>query len=219
MPGSEAALDTTSLVVGITGHRNLLASEVPALQGRVRDFFLQLQQRYPNLPLTLLSSLAEGSDQLVAQVALDLGLRVVAPLPLPVSLYRDDFESPDKPGDVRTATAASRTARVATAPGQQPRRDRSSRPGPRPAVRPGRHLCFQSLPCAAGAVGWTRVGSLGRHRAELSASICMASCQGASNAVAAPRWHCSDWMRKPWSITSSRPVRTTQMPCTGRTAG
>ena len=94
MPGSEAALDTTSLVVGITGHRNVLVSEIPALQGRVRDFFLQLQQRYPHLPLTLLSSLAEGSDQLVAQVALDLGLRVVAPLPLPVSLYRDDFESP-----------------------------------------------------------------------------------------------------------------------------
>ncbi len=47
------------------------------------------------MPLLLLSPLAEGADSLVADVAFDLGLRVVAPLPLPVELYRDDFVDPE----------------------------------------------------------------------------------------------------------------------------
>ena len=82
----------STLVVGVTGHRNLRTAELPALHAQVRAFFLDLQARYPGLPLSVLSSLAEGSDQLVAQVALDLGLRVVAPLPVAPELYRDDFE-------------------------------------------------------------------------------------------------------------------------------
>lgn len=84
----------TSLVIGVTGHRNLHESGLPVLRARVRTFLLDLQARYPQLPLVLLSSLAEGSDQLVAQVALDLGLRVVAPLPMPAALYRGDFDHP-----------------------------------------------------------------------------------------------------------------------------
>ena len=83
----------THLVVGITGHRRLNAAEIPALQAQMRALLLDLQARYPQLPLALLSSLAEGSDQLAAEVAFDLGLRVIAPLPLPVGLYREDFES------------------------------------------------------------------------------------------------------------------------------
>jgi hypothetical protein len=81
----------TSLVIGITGHRNLREAEVPALRAQVRTFLLDLQDCYPELPLVMLSSLAEGSDQLAAQVALDMGLRVIAPLPMPMHLYREDF--------------------------------------------------------------------------------------------------------------------------------
>jgi hypothetical protein len=82
----------STLVVGVTGHRNLREADVPRLRAEVRTFFEDLQARYPGLPVSLLSSLAEGSDQLVADVAFELGLRVVAPLPLAVALYRDDFE-------------------------------------------------------------------------------------------------------------------------------
>ncbi|MFY2763909.1 hypothetical protein [Arenimonas sp. MALMAid1274] len=84
-----------SLVIGVTGHRDLRADEVPALRQQVRDFFLGLQSAYPGLPLTLLSPLAAGADQLVTAVALELGLRVVAVLPVPVAMYRDDFDSDD----------------------------------------------------------------------------------------------------------------------------
>jgi len=83
----------TSLIVGVTGHRMLREAELPVLRAQVRDFFGDLRSRYPELPLVLLSSLAEGSDQLAAQVALDMGVRVVAPLPVPVELYRADFDS------------------------------------------------------------------------------------------------------------------------------
>jgi len=87
------APDATSLVVGITGHRDLPPADVPAIKAQVRAFFLDLADRYPHLPVVVLSSLAEGGDQIAAQVALDLGLRVIAPLPLPVALYREDFGS------------------------------------------------------------------------------------------------------------------------------
>ena len=92
---NDVPLLTHSLVVGVTGHRKLRDQDIPELQARVRAFFTDLQARYPELPLVLLSSMAEGSDQLAAQVALDLGLRVIAPLPLPLQLYRDDFDPPN----------------------------------------------------------------------------------------------------------------------------
>jgi hypothetical protein len=88
------ALPASSLIIGVTGHRKLRESDLPALHAQVRDVLQDLQQRYPGLPLVLLSSLAEGSDQLAAQVALELGLRLVAPLPLPAALYREDFDDP-----------------------------------------------------------------------------------------------------------------------------
>lgn len=92
----QAPLLTQSLVVGVTGHRKLREEDLPALRLQVRAFLQDLQARHPELPLVLLSSLAEGSDQLAAQVALDLGLRVIAPLPLPLDLYRDDFDEAGK---------------------------------------------------------------------------------------------------------------------------
>ncbi|HEY0662317.1 MAG TPA: hypothetical protein VGD21_13470 [Lysobacter sp.] len=91
MPDRNGTDAPSSLVVGVTGHRHLRAAEIPVLQEQVRAFLIELQARYPDLPLVLLSSLAEGTDQLAAQVAFDLGLRVVAPLPMPAELYRDDF--------------------------------------------------------------------------------------------------------------------------------
>jgi hypothetical protein len=91
--GNSTLPAANSLVVGITGHRKLRKSELPALRAQVKAFLQDLQARYPELPLVLLSSLAEGSDQLAAEVALDLGLRVIAPLPIPVELYRDDFDA------------------------------------------------------------------------------------------------------------------------------
>ncbi|MGH8117571.1 MAG: hypothetical protein ACREPJ_09740 [Rhodanobacteraceae bacterium] len=89
--GGGAGTALTPLVVGVTSHRNLVASEVPGLRQEVRDFFAWLQQAFPGLPLWVLSPLAEGGDQLVAEEALAVGARVIAPLPFARSLYAGDF--------------------------------------------------------------------------------------------------------------------------------
>lgn len=81
----------TPLVIGVTSHRHLAAGEIEAIRLRVQDFFAQIQREFPELPLVVLSALAEGGDQLVAEEALLIGARLIAPLPLPRALYAEDF--------------------------------------------------------------------------------------------------------------------------------
>lgn len=85
---------TVPLIIGVTSHRNLVASEIGPLRECVREFLRQLQQEYPGMPLLVLSALAEGGDQLVAQEALAAGARLMAPLPLPREVYVEDFVDP-----------------------------------------------------------------------------------------------------------------------------
>jgi hypothetical protein len=82
------------LVIGVTGHRDLRAEDQQPLEARVREVFTELQSRYRDTPLLLLSPLAEGADRLAAHVALDCGLRLMVPLPMPKALYEIDFQSP-----------------------------------------------------------------------------------------------------------------------------
>lgn len=80
------------LVVAVTGHRDLVPEEIPAIDAKVRWFLELLVEEYPDLQLEVLSGLASGADQLVARAALDLGLPVTAVLPLPLAEYRKDFD-------------------------------------------------------------------------------------------------------------------------------
>ncbi|RDI97579.1 hypothetical protein DVT68_14885 [Dyella solisilvae] len=82
------------LVIGVTSHRNIPAHEIEPIRVRVRAFLQRMATEYPGLPLLVLSALAEGGDQLVAEEALDCGATLVAPLPLPKDLYLDDFTNP-----------------------------------------------------------------------------------------------------------------------------
>lgn len=93
MPERVHNLTGTGIVIGVTGHRNLLDSELPHIRDVVRQFFEQLRAQFPALPLTLLSPLAAGADQLVASVALELEIPVIALLPIPLDTYREDFDN------------------------------------------------------------------------------------------------------------------------------
>jgi hypothetical protein len=93
-PASQAPAAALPLVVGVTSHRNLAAGEVAALRARVRDLFAQLQREFPHSPLTVLSPLAAGGDQLVAEEGLRLGATLIAPLPFARDLYAEDFAEP-----------------------------------------------------------------------------------------------------------------------------
>jgi|APFre7841882724_1041349.scaffolds.fasta_scaffold00886_7 hypothetical protein len=79
------------LVVAVTGHRDLLESELPGIRERVRAFLLDLGHRYPDLPVVVMSGLAAGADSLVAEEAIALGLKVIAALPMPRNPYAEDF--------------------------------------------------------------------------------------------------------------------------------
>jgi len=81
------------LTIGVTGHRDLVADEVPALKEKVRDFFLQLKTEFPDLDLQLITPLAEGSDRLVTDIALEMGIKLVVPLPMSQADYERDFSS------------------------------------------------------------------------------------------------------------------------------
>jgi len=83
------------LVVAVTGHRDLVASEVPEIRRLVIEMLKGLAKQYPDRRLTVMSPLAEGADQLVAEVALELGIDLTVPLPLPKQLYLQDFQTPE----------------------------------------------------------------------------------------------------------------------------
>jgi len=79
----------TPFKIAITGHRDLRPQDLPALRREVGSVFDSLRVQMPGHPLMLLSALAEGADQLVAEIALDHGVQLAAILPMPLDIYRD----------------------------------------------------------------------------------------------------------------------------------
>jgi hypothetical protein len=77
------------LAVGVVGHRNPEPACIPFLRNQVAAVLDELQKSYPHTPLILLSSLAEGADQIASEVAIEKNIRVVAPLPFPPAVYRN----------------------------------------------------------------------------------------------------------------------------------
>jgi hypothetical protein len=96
------------LTVGVTGHRDLRAEEIPGIEARVADFLKGLQKRFPDLGLQLLSPLAEGGDQLAARVALQTGVDLVAVLPFMRTEYEKDFATPEELEQFRTLLQRAR---------------------------------------------------------------------------------------------------------------
>lgn len=89
----QAKSSAIPLVVAVTGHRDLVPTEVPILREKVGQLFQELRNDYPDRRLQLMSALAEGADQLAAEVALQHDVELVVVLPMRRQVYRDDFES------------------------------------------------------------------------------------------------------------------------------
>jgi len=83
------------LVVAVTGHRDLLPAEIPAIREQVRRFLCDLRDTYPGRIVAVMSPLAEGADRLVAEEAITLRMPLHVPLPLPRDLYVRDFATPE----------------------------------------------------------------------------------------------------------------------------
>ena len=80
-----------SLIVGVTGHRHLRGEDEPVLRRAVREELKKLQKACPHTPVKLLSSFAEGGDQLCAQEAKKLGIGLIGALPMDREEFRKDF--------------------------------------------------------------------------------------------------------------------------------
>jgi hypothetical protein len=117
-PGETSLLPPEAcLIVGVTAHRDLVPAQVPALEAAVSAFLRRLQATCPNLPLAVMSGLAEGGDRLVARCALALGIPLLAPLPLSLDDYRDDCSSPGSVAELDALLARSQVIHLPLAAG------------------------------------------------------------------------------------------------------
>jgi hypothetical protein len=78
-------------LVAVTGHRDLRPQDLDLLRQEVRAIFSGMRSRMPNTPLILLTGLAEGADQLVAEVALEQDVLLAAAIPMPVDIYKEQM--------------------------------------------------------------------------------------------------------------------------------
>ncbi|WP_133251170.1 hypothetical protein [Novacetimonas pomaceti] len=85
---------TLPIIVGVSGHRDIHPGAVQAVGAHVRDILSALSSLYPD-NLCVLSALAEGADQMVAETALELGLPLVCVLPMDRVAYRATMTDDD----------------------------------------------------------------------------------------------------------------------------
>ncbi len=81
------------VVIGVTGHRDLRPGDRDSTYAAIKVFLLELRAQLKHTPLVFLSALAEGADQLVAEVVFDLEGVVIVPLPMPETEYLATFDS------------------------------------------------------------------------------------------------------------------------------
>jgi hypothetical protein len=105
------------IVIGVTGHRDLRAGDTETLFTMVTEALQAIRSRFPYSSLRMLNSLAEGADQLCADVALALGIPLYAALPMTFDRYETDFT-----GDAlkRLRMLAARSEAVFVTPRTEP---------------------------------------------------------------------------------------------------
>lgn len=86
--------DERLLTVGVVGHRQLPDDDVPVLFDRLHQAVGDLQREFPGRSLRMLSSLGPGAEQMMADVALELGIPLVVPLPISLEVYETEFPDP-----------------------------------------------------------------------------------------------------------------------------
>ncbi|MDP4224026.1 MAG: hypothetical protein Q8868_12015 [Bacteroidota bacterium] len=95
------------ITVGVVGHLDVITTDEHKLQ--IENLFKDLATQYPNSPVYLFSSIAEGADRYVAKIFLDLKEKNVAykerfelivPMPFETEEYKNDFnDTSDKEFD------------------------------------------------------------------------------------------------------------------------
>lgn len=87
------------ITVGVIGHLDVISTDEHRVQ--IEKLFRDLAARYPNSPIHLFSSIAEGADRYVANIFLDLKreneeyrdrFELIVPIPFKPEEYKEDFD-------------------------------------------------------------------------------------------------------------------------------
>jgi hypothetical protein len=93
LPEASSSQYKIPFLIGVVGHRDLVAEEIPLIRVAVARVLERLREENPDVPLRLLCSMAAGADLLVADVAAAIGIEIIALLPYARTLCRKDLES------------------------------------------------------------------------------------------------------------------------------
>lgn len=96
--------DRIPITIGVIGHLDVITTEANNVQ--IEKFFRDMATAYPNSPVHLFSSIAEGADRYVAEIFLKLKreneeyrdrFELIVPMPFDPEEYKEDFDdSSDK---------------------------------------------------------------------------------------------------------------------------
>ena len=90
--------DRIPITIGVVGHLDVITTDDQKLQ--IEKLFKDLAAGYPNSPIYLFSSIAEGADRYVANIFLDLKeknedyrerFELIVPMPFETEEYKNDF--------------------------------------------------------------------------------------------------------------------------------
>lgn len=93
-------------VLGVAGHLDIVPAGRALVRRRIAETLQEIRRQAPHTPLVLLCSLADGADQLCADVALEHGCTLIAVLPAPAEQFRQEVA--DRARFDRLLSAAAR---------------------------------------------------------------------------------------------------------------
>ncbi len=94
---------TNPVVVGVTGHRNIVVEDKPAIRAQVEECLKEILSlcKGTDTPVIMLNAFAQGADMLCAEVAFGLGIDVYAVLPYALERYIKSFDDLQAKGRLR----------------------------------------------------------------------------------------------------------------------
>lgn len=105
--GSEREATQAPFVFGVSGHRDLLRTDLPEQRKQLHIVFDRFRSAYPNASFELLSPLAEGADRVAAEVALASGITLKVPMPMVQADYEQDFNTAESLSEFRRLLASA----------------------------------------------------------------------------------------------------------------
>ncbi len=105
--GSARGGTEAPFVFGVSGHRDLVRTDLPELRKQLHTVFSRFRSAYPNPSCELLSPLAEGADRLAAEVALASGIELAVPMPMLQADYERDFTMAESLSEFRRLLASA----------------------------------------------------------------------------------------------------------------